>query len=161
VLTGYDAADSAHAEDDQDQTVENWAAERDVGPLEDREEALTRLNLSERDQHLDVGSLSLTSLPRFSTDLRQIDVSFNRLTRLPDSLPATLGSLNVGHNQLTNLPALPAVLAYLNASDNRLAGLPEALPPALQFLDVSYNECRSCRRSSLIRSSISRSATIN
>ncbi|SDG43049.1 hypothetical protein SAMN05216338_1001275 [Bradyrhizobium sp. Rc2d] len=33
VLTGYDAADSAHAEDDKDQTVENWAAERDVGPL--------------------------------------------------------------------------------------------------------------------------------
>ncbi|MCP1838261.1 MULTISPECIES: hypothetical protein [Bradyrhizobium] len=85
VLTSYDAADSAHAEGDQDQTVENWAAERDVGPLEDREEALTRLNLSERDQHLDLGSLSLTSLPRFSTDLRQIDVSFNRLTRLPDS----------------------------------------------------------------------------
>ncbi|MGY4626807.1 hypothetical protein [Bradyrhizobium sp. USDA 4486] len=34
VLTGYDAADSAHAKDDQDQTVENWAAERDVGPIE-------------------------------------------------------------------------------------------------------------------------------
>ena len=45
VLTGYDVADSAHVEDDQDRTVENWAAERDVGPLEDREEALTRLNL--------------------------------------------------------------------------------------------------------------------
>ncbi|MFK4537945.1 hypothetical protein ABIA00_006128 [Bradyrhizobium ottawaense] len=91
-------------------------------------------------QHLDLESLSLTSLPRFSTDLRRIDVPFNRLTRLPDSLPATLESLNVSHSQLTNLPALPARLDYLNASDNRLASLPEALPPALQFLDVSHNQ---------------------
>ena len=143
VLTGYDVADSAHVEDDQDQTVENWAAERDVGPLEDREEALTRLNLSEFNQHLDLESLSLTSFPRFSTDLRRIDVPFNRLTRLPDSLPATLESLNVSHNQLTNLPALPARLEYLNASHNRLASLPEALPPALQLLDVSYNQLRN------------------
>ncbi|WP_271520899.1 hypothetical protein [Bradyrhizobium sp. CCBAU 53380] len=72
VLTGHDAADSAHAEVDQHQTFENWAAERDVGPLEDREEALARINLSKRDQHLDLGSLSLTSLPGFSTGIRQI-----------------------------------------------------------------------------------------
>ncbi|RXH38737.1 hypothetical protein XH99_00320 [Bradyrhizobium nanningense] len=59
LTTGYDAADSAYAEDDQDQTVENWAAERDVGLFEDREEALTRLTLSERDKHLDLGSRSV------------------------------------------------------------------------------------------------------
>ncbi|MEY9181929.1 MULTISPECIES: hypothetical protein [Bradyrhizobium] len=152
VLTGYDVADSAHAEDDQDQTVENWAAERDVGPLEDREEALTRLNLSEFNQHLDLESLSLTSLPRFSTDLRRIDVPFNRLTRLPHTLPATLESLNVGHNQLTNLPTLPAVLAYLDASNNRLANLPDAILPRFSFSMSATISCRICRRSSLPRS---------
>jgi Leucine-rich repeat (LRR) protein len=93
-------------------------------------------------QHLDLESLSLTSLPRFSTDLRRIDVPFNRLTRLPDSLPATLESLNVSHSQLTNLPALPARLDYLNASDNRLASLPEAL--VWGFFCQEVRQCNAC-----------------
>lgn len=71
VLTVYDVADSAHAEGDVDQKVENWADERDVGPLEVREEALTRLNLSERDQHLDLGSLSVSTLQVQADDVSQ------------------------------------------------------------------------------------------
>ncbi|WP_271585711.1 NEL-type E3 ubiquitin ligase domain-containing protein [Bradyrhizobium sp. CCBAU 53415] len=69
-----------------------------------------------------------------------LDVPLNRLTTLPDSLPASLQRLGVRGNQLTSLPALPTELRGLDASSNRLRNLPEVLPAALEFLDLSHNQ---------------------
>ncbi|MCA1437995.1 hypothetical protein I6F33_34330 [Bradyrhizobium sp. BRP20] len=141
VATGYAAnsEDSAHVEDD-DEGLENWAAEPEVGPLEDREEAVRRLNTRGEATRLDLESLSLTSLPRLPTGIVVLDVPLNRLTTLPDRLPASLQRLDVRGNQLTSLPALPTELGGLDASSNRLMSLPEVLPAALEFLDLSHNQ---------------------
>ncbi|SCB55189.1 type III secretion system effector, E3 ubiquitin ligase YopM/NopM family [Bradyrhizobium shewense] len=142
VMTGYAAnsGDSAHAEENEDEVLENWAAETEVGPLEDREEAVRRVNARGEATRLDLESLSLTSLPRLPTSIVVLDVPFNRLTTLPDSLPASLQRLDVRGNQLTSLPALPTELRGLDASSNRLRSLPEVLPAALEFLDLSHNQ---------------------
>ncbi|MBO4227558.1 NEL-type E3 ubiquitin ligase domain-containing protein [Bradyrhizobium neotropicale] len=134
------SADSAHAEGDEDEALEHWAAEPEVGPLEDREEAVRRVNARGEATRLDLESLFLTSLPRLPTGIVVLDVPFNRLTTLPNSLPASLQRLDVRGNQLTSLPALPTELRGLDASSNRLRSLPEALPAALQFLDLRHNQ---------------------
>ncbi|UWU75677.1 NEL-type E3 ubiquitin ligase domain-containing protein [Bradyrhizobium huanghuaihaiense] len=141
VATGYAAnpEHSAHLEDD-DEGLENWAAEPEVGPLEDREEALRRLNARGEATRLDLESLSLTSLPRLPTGIVVLDVPLNRLTTLPDNLPASLQRLDVRGNQLTSLPALPTELRGLEASSNRLRSLPELLPAALEFLGLNHNQ---------------------
>ncbi|MCP1838935.1 MULTISPECIES: NEL-type E3 ubiquitin ligase domain-containing protein [unclassified Bradyrhizobium] len=145
VVSGYaeSPADSAHANGEIDQTLENWAAEQHVGPLEDREEALRRVNARDEVARLDLESLSLTSLPRLPTEIVVLEVPFNRLTSLPDGLPASLQRLDIRGNQLTSLSALPAELRGLDARSNRLRSLPEVLPTALQFLDVSHNQLPS------------------
>ncbi|WFU23384.1 NEL-type E3 ubiquitin ligase domain-containing protein [Bradyrhizobium sp. CB1717] len=132
--------DSAHIEGAGDEVLEIWAAEPEVGPLEDREEAVRRVNTLGETTTLDLGSLSLTSLPRLPNAVVALDVPFNRLTTLPDSLPASLQRLDVRGNQLTSLPALPTELRGLDASSNRLRSLPEVLPAALEFLGVSHNQ---------------------
>ncbi|KRP97701.1 hypothetical protein AOQ73_21220 [Bradyrhizobium pachyrhizi] len=141
VVSGYaeGPADSAQADGEIDQALENWAAEQQVGPLEDREEAVRRVNARDEAARLDLESLSLTSLPRLPTEIVVLEVPFNRLTSLPDSLPASLQRLDIRGNQLTSLPVLPVELRGLDASSNRLRSLPEVLPTALQFLDVSHN----------------------
>jgi Leucine-rich repeat (LRR) protein len=140
IAAGYAAADSDHAEANEDQALENWAAEPEVGPLEDREEAVRRVNARGEAPTLDLESLFLTGLPRLPDDIVVLDIPFNRLTSLPDNLPASLRRLNVSANQLTSLPALPTELRGLDASSNRLRSLPEVLPAALQFLDGRYNQ---------------------
>ncbi|MCC8972021.1 NEL-type E3 ubiquitin ligase domain-containing protein [Bradyrhizobium brasilense] len=142
VVTGY-AANSGHsadAENDEDEVLENWAAEPEVGPLEDRDEAVRRVNAIGEAVTLNLESLSLTSLPRVPSAIVVLDLPFNRLTTLPDSLPASLRRLNVSANQMTSLPALPTELRGLDASFNRLRSLPEVLPAALEFLDLSHNQ---------------------
>ncbi|MGY3034124.1 Leucine-rich repeat (LRR) protein [Bradyrhizobium sp. USDA 4354] len=142
VVTGQGAnsGDSAHTEDDEGEVLENWAAEPEVGPLEDREEAVRRVTAIGEAITLDLESLSLTSLPRLPSAIVVLDVPFNRLTTLPDSLPASLQRLDIRGNQLTSLPALPTELRGLDASSNRLRSLPEVLPAALEFLDLSHNQ---------------------
>ncbi|MCA6104029.1 NEL-type E3 ubiquitin ligase domain-containing protein [Bradyrhizobium australafricanum] len=144
-VSGYaeGPADSTQADGEIDQALENWAAEQQVGPLEDREEAVRRVNARHESARLDLESLSLTSLPRLPTEIVVLEVPFNRLTSLPDGLPASLQRLNIRGNQLTSLSALPAELRGLDASSNRLRSLPEVLPTALQFLDVSHNQLPS------------------
>lgn len=66
-----------------------------------------------------------------------LDVLFNRLTTLPDSLPASLRRLDVRSNQLTTLPELPIEFRGLDASSNRLTSLPAVLPAELEILDLS------------------------
>ncbi|MCP1835317.1 Leucine-rich repeat (LRR) protein [Bradyrhizobium sp. USDA 4532] len=140
LVTGYAAAASDHAQANEDQTLENWAAEPEVGPLEDREEVVRRVNARGDADRLNLESLSLTGLPRFPDDIVVLDIPFNRLTSLPDNLPASLRRLNVSANQLTSLPALPTELRGLDARSNRLRSSPEGLPAALEFLDLSHNQ---------------------
>ncbi|TGN74162.1 hypothetical protein EOW77_0034210 [Bradyrhizobium yuanmingense] len=132
--------DSAHTEGAGDQLLEIWAAEPEVGPLEDREEAVRRVNTLGETTTLDLGSLSLTSLPRLANAVVALDVPFNRLTTLPVSLPASLRRLDVRGNQLTTLPELPTELRGLDASSNRLRSLPGVLPAELELLDLSHNQ---------------------
>ncbi|WGR73071.1 MULTISPECIES: NEL-type E3 ubiquitin ligase domain-containing protein [unclassified Bradyrhizobium] len=142
VVTGSAAnsRDSAHIEGEGDEVLENWAAEPEVGPLEDREEAVRRVNTLGETTTLDLGSLSLTSLPRLPSIIVALDVPFNRLTTLPDSLPASLRRLDVRGNQLTTLPELPTELRGLDASSNRLRSLPGVLPAELEHLDLNHNQ---------------------
>ncbi|WP_439402720.1 NEL-type E3 ubiquitin ligase domain-containing protein [Bradyrhizobium sp. DASA03068] len=130
---------SIHAAAEEDETLENWAAEQHVGPLEDREEAARRVNALGEDAMLDLQSLSLTSLPRLPGEIVVLDVPFNRLTNLPDELPASLQRLNVSGNQLSSLPALPSGLRRLDVNSNRLESLPAVLPAALRFLSANLN----------------------
>ncbi|WP_375779357.1 NEL-type E3 ubiquitin ligase domain-containing protein [Bradyrhizobium sp. ma5] len=153
VLAADDPAnleDSAPAEGAHDQMLEEWAVEEGQNPLEDRQEAVRRVNAwnqGERDlgmlRLLDLGMLRLTSLPPLPAGLHLLDASFNRLTSLPETLPAALFSLNVRGNQLASLPALPAELALLDVHHNRLTSLPDALPAALEGLDVGHNQLTS------------------
>ncbi|MBB4380265.1 NEL-type E3 ubiquitin ligase domain-containing protein [Bradyrhizobium sp. SBR1B] len=141
VITGF-AATSGHLTDvavEQDEALENWAAEEDVGLLEDREEAAIRINAVAEEAILDLESLSLTSLPRLPSEIVVIEVPFNRLANLPNELPASLRRLNVSGNQLSHLPVLPIGLRGLDVNYNRLESLPAVLPAGLQFLSANYN----------------------
>ncbi|WP_128917239.1 hypothetical protein [Bradyrhizobium nanningense] len=86
VVTGHAAnsGDSAPAEENEGEVLENWAAEPEVGPLEDRDEAVSRVNSLGETTTLDLGSLSLTSLPSLPSAIVALDVPFNRLATLPD-----------------------------------------------------------------------------
>lgn len=112
---------------------------RTWGPLEDRDEAARRVNALGEDGILNLESLSLTSLPRLPSEIVVLDVPFNRVTNLPDELPASLQRLDVSGNQLSSLPALPSGLRGLKVNSNRLASLPAVLPAGLQFLGANYN----------------------
>ncbi|UVO35630.1 hypothetical protein KUL72_30040 [Bradyrhizobium arachidis] len=140
-VTGFAAnsGDPTHAAAEEDEALENWAAEQHVGPLEDREEAARRLNALAEDAILNLESLSLTSLPRLPSEIVVLDVPFNRLTTLPDELPASLQRLDVSGNQLSSLPALPSGLRGLDVNSNRLERLPDVLPAGLQFLSANHN----------------------
>lgn len=145
VLAADDPAnlgDSAPAEGVHDQMLDEWAAEEGQNPLEDRQEAVRRVNAWNQGE-LDLGMLRLTSLPPLPAGLHLLDASFNRLTSLPETLPDALLSLNVRGNQLASLPALPAELASLDVHHNRLTSLPDALPPALEDLNVGHNQLTS------------------
>ncbi|OPY95243.1 hypothetical protein A5906_09315 [Bradyrhizobium sacchari] len=135
------AANSGHSTHaaEQAEALENWAAEPNVGPLEDREEAARQVNALGEDAILSLESLSLTSLPRLPSEIVVLDVPFNRLTNLPDELPASLQRLDVSGNQLSSLPALPSGLRGLDVNSNRLESLPAVLPASLQFLSANHN----------------------
>ncbi|GMO54072.1 NEL-type E3 ubiquitin ligase domain-containing protein [Bradyrhizobium ottawaense] len=145
VLAADDPAnlgDSAPAEGGYDQMLEEWAAEEGQNPLEDRQEAVRRVNAWNQGE-LNLAMLRLTSLPPLPAGLHSLDASFNRLTSLPETLPDALNSLNVNGNQLVSLPALPAGLALLDVWSNRLTSLPETLPAALEGLNVGNNQLTS------------------
>ncbi|MET4519474.1 NEL-type E3 ubiquitin ligase domain-containing protein [Bradyrhizobium sp. I1.7.5] len=145
VLAADDPAslgDSAPAEGGHDQMLEEWAADEGRTPLENRQEAVRRVNAWNQGE-LDLGMLRLTSLPPLPAGLYFLDASFNRLTSLPETLPDALVSLTVRGNQLASLPALPAELALLDVYHNRLTSLPETLPAALAGLNVGHNQLTS------------------
>ena len=89
VLAADDPAnlgDSAPAEGVHDQMLDEWAAEEGQNPLEDRQEAVRRVNAWNQGE-LDLGMLRLTSLPPLPAGLHLLDASFNRLTSLPENSP--------------------------------------------------------------------------
>lgn len=104
----------------------------------------------------------LTELPDLSNTVSIINVSKNRLEKLPELLPQKLQYLNVSDNPnlktlpelpdglevlfasncgLSKCPALPKSLKYLYLQNNYLKELPE-LPPNLEILYL-FNNCIS------------------
>ncbi|KAM7296128.1 platelet glycoprotein V [Ixodes scapularis] len=120
------------------------------------------------------GATNLTSLSLASNELRLVDsawlyplkslrcldLSGNRLNRLPDNLTRHLTHLNLSRNEFSNLDAgwfgPSPFLVHLNLSHNRLESLGpgnisvlwDSYLPALQVLDLSWNKltslCGSC-----------------
>jgi len=95
----------------------------------------------------------LTVLPKWISKCHQLlklTCSENKLTQLPDTLPASLQVLECYNNELTQLPdtqimnkvsnPLPTSLRRLNCSGNELTKLPDTLPTLLQVLFCSYNK---------------------
>lgn len=61
-------------------------------------------------------------------NLETLNVSYNRLTEVPDNLPKSLISLNLSENDITKLPntnIFPKDIQYINLSYNNLNDLPE------------------------------------
>jgi Leucine-rich repeat (LRR) protein len=82
---------------------------------------------------------NLEGLPDLSNHVRTLNVSRNRLTRLPSLLPQHLKFLDVSENPaLTALPELPEGLEVLRASNCGLTHLPK-LPTTLKYLYVHNN----------------------
>ncbi|EEC13461.1 toll, putative [Ixodes scapularis] len=120
------------------------------------------------------GATNLTSLSLASNELRLVDsawlhplkslrcldLSGNRLNRLPDNLTRHLTHLNLSRNEFLGLDAgwfgPSPFLVHLNLSHNRLESLGpgnisvlwDSYLPALQVLDLSWNKltslCGSC-----------------
>jgi hypothetical protein len=89
---------------------------------------------------LDLRNLGLTELPELPTGLEILYCSKNRLSSLPDILPATLICIRCDKNKLTTLPdTLPAELRYLVCGQNELTTLPDTLPIDLEELRCDYN----------------------
>lgn len=89
---------------------------------------------------LDLSEFGLSSLPPLPPGITALDVSGNRLQRLPKELPASLQHLDVSTNLLARLPKkLPAGLKTLDASKNRLTALPAKLPDSLASIYVGSN----------------------
>ena len=80
-------------------------------------------------------------------DLLRFDMSYNRISKLPDSLHALkhLNSLNMDHNQLSEIPDSCSYLVSLqriSASYNHIQDITVKLSclECLTFLDFQYNE---------------------
>jgi len=63
------------------------------------------------------------AIPPLPAGLELFNISANRLTALPRTLPPLLSTLDASHNLLEGAaPAIPAALVHLNLEDNRLSG---------------------------------------
>jgi hypothetical protein len=90
---------------------------------------------------LDLSRLRLTELPELPEGVTWLHCYHNKLTSLPDTLPASLICLDCSHNQVTTLPdTLPVGLRYLKCIDNRLTRLPDILPAGLRILSCKDNK---------------------
>ena len=77
----------------------------------------------------------LTTLPEvLPASMTVLDCSFNRLTTLPEVLPASMTVLYCGTNQLTTLPELPASLTWLYCTGNPDLANNPAAQAALQAM---------------------------
>ena len=74
-------------------------------------------------------------------EIKDINCSFCRLTKLPDNLPRNLMFLRCNDNELKELPDnLPQKLQFLRCSNNKLTELSDNLPQQLIYLDCNNNE---------------------
>lgn len=121
---------------------QTWASEAIVGEGEQRDIAVERLCacLSNQKSILDLGDLSLRTLPLLPACVSTLNISNNHLSALPD-LPEGLKDLTCAGNTLTSLPTLPPTLQTLDCSQNTLSEL-QNIPPALTALNCSKNSLR-------------------
>jgi len=70
--------------------------------------------------------------------LKILNLSFNKLTFIPDEIPKTLYAINVSNNSLKLIPKLPLSTKIINASHNTIKWFDQELPN-LTKLNLSYN----------------------
>lgn len=81
-------------------------------------------------------STSLGTLPELPASLLKLDVSFSKITSLPDHLPPGLETLDVTANMgLTSLPPLPETLVILYIPFTGITTIPK-LPKKLRVLNA-------------------------
>jgi hypothetical protein len=106
-----------------------------------------------RHQHLEALPADLPYLPSLAAHLRELDLSLNRLTELPEALSCLkhLEYLNLGHNAFAQVPALVLTsaqattgggLRHLFLGGNRLTSLPAELArlTRLENLSLGHNQ---------------------
>ncbi len=138
----------------RDDYVAHWNAWAQAGGSEggDRLEAVRRMThwldsgqgLEQSRLPLNLAYLDLTSLPDLPEELGALEMTNNRLRRLPPNLPAGLTYLSAVGNNLIALPdTLPQRLEHLDVGFNFLTRLPDSLPRSLRHLDLVSNDLRS------------------
>ncbi|BET61231.1 NEL-type E3 ubiquitin ligase domain-containing protein [Yersinia pseudotuberculosis] len=121
---------------------EKWASEAIPGANEQRDRAVAKMKecLENNADDLDLSSLGLTSLPDTLPACNELNITGNKLTELPTTLPDNLQTLHASFNQLRTLPdTLPEHLLSLYVISSKLERLPENLPESLNTLNVCDN----------------------
>ncbi|XP_030576550.1 lumican [Archocentrus centrarchus] len=126
--------------------TDNKLSKFPAGLLSDKEN-LTSIHL----QHNELTSDAITGAFKGLKKLLSLDVSYNKLKKLPAGVPSSLGMLYADHNAIESIGAgylnkLPA-LQYLRVSHNKLvdSGIPAGVfnVTSLLELDLSFNKLQS------------------
>lgn len=102
----------------------------------------TTLNICQGLQYINLSNNQIKVLPTglatILPNLRTLDLSYNRLSIIPD-LPPYITELVLNNNLITELGILPIMCKQINLGNNALQSLPNELPPELLALDISNN----------------------
>ena len=108
------------------------------------EEAQRRVREWVEGTRLDLSRLDLTELPELPVNLKELHITRNKLTKLPENLPNGLTTLICTLNLITELPsALPSSLQIIWCDSNNITSLPESLPDSLTDINISHNKLTS------------------
>ncbi|XP_061495568.1 lumican [Rhineura floridana] len=102
-------------------------------------------------QHNELSEATLSGVFKGLNSLLYLDLSFNKLSKLPSGLPPNILMLYFDNNQITNIPGAYfqgfKALQYLRLSHNKLtdSGIPGNVfnISTLVELDLSYNQLKS------------------
>jgi hypothetical protein len=130
----YDTVSSAFNNTDDETMTPYERAEMII----DRWKEHNMINLT-----LNLSHLYLTELPPLPNNVVSLDISFNRLTYLPNNLPSTIMNLLCADNLISYIPSvLPPMLCHLDMKNNNIYKISTTLPPYLKYLDLHGNFIR-------------------
>jgi Leucine-rich repeat (LRR) protein len=76
-------------------------------------------------------------------NLRELDLSWNKIEKIPETLPNSLSELNLRHNKIEKIPeTLPNSLQELYLGYNKIIKIPMTLPKSLQKLSLDDNQIK-------------------